>query len=172
MLADPPPPWWPLSGSWGCAGASRDPALILHIMAWDGHNEAGVMGEEEALLQGLHFLELMTSLRAAGTVPLTLSGSSRAHHSPAGMQRGGADGKGASGPSGGAARRWKPEETSQCLQAPIVVLSSSLPFSLRHPLQGGGGAYRTKIQSFIHSSNIILFYSWGDRNAFHSFIQL
>lgn len=76
-------------------GASGDPALILHIMAWAGRNEAGVMGEEEALLRSLHFLELMTSLRAAGTVPLTLSGSSRTHHSPAEMQRGGADGKGA-----------------------------------------------------------------------------
>lgn len=34
------------------------------IMAWACLNEAGVMGEEETLLRSLHFLELMTSLRA------------------------------------------------------------------------------------------------------------
>lgn len=67
-----------------CAAASGDTALIPHIMARAGHNEAGVMGEEEAVLRRLHFLELMTSLHAAGTIPLTPSGSSGALHSPAG----------------------------------------------------------------------------------------
>lgn len=36
------------------------------------------MGEEEARLRSLHFLELMTSLHTEGTVPLTPSDSSRA----------------------------------------------------------------------------------------------
>lgn len=102
------------------------------------------MGEEEALLPSLHFLELMTSLRAAGTVPLTPSGSSRAGLGPAGMWGGGAGGKGCSG--GGNKRT-----PLTCLQVPTVAL--------------------TKSQSFIHSSNIIVFYKWGERNAFHSFIQ-
>lgn len=100
MLADPSPPGWSLS----CAAASGHPASVPHVMARPSPNETGVMGEEEALLRGLHFLELMTSLRVAGTGPLTPSGSFRAHHSPAGMQRGGAGGReglGKWGPSPG-----------------------------------------------------------------------
>lgn len=59
----PPSPGGPALRSWRCA-ASGDPALIPHVTAWAGCNEAGVMGEEEASLRSLHFLELMTSLRA------------------------------------------------------------------------------------------------------------
>lgn len=75
-------------------------ALIPSVMAWAGRNEAGVMGEEEAPLQSLHFLQLMTSPRAAGTHPLTPSGSFRAHHSPAGTQRGRAGGREGLGDAG------------------------------------------------------------------------
>lgn len=64
MLAGPPRPGGPALKSQSCADVSRDPALMPRIMAWAGLNEAGVMGEEETLLRSLHFLELMTSLRA------------------------------------------------------------------------------------------------------------
>lgn len=113
------------------------------------------MGEEEALLRSLHFLELMTSLRAAGTVPLTLSGSSRAHHSPAGMQRGGADGKGAAGGVGGG------QEVETRGNLPVfagtrccsLFFPLFLLFSLWHLLQGGGGTYHTKFNhSFTHQT--------------------
>lgn len=104
--------------------------MIPHIMAWAAHNEAGIMGEEEAPLRSLHFLELMTSLRATGTVPLTPSGSSRAHHRPAGTQRGGAgrrvgleggQGRAVRGPGG----RNKGRSPNVC-KHPTVALSPSL----------------------------------------------
>lgn len=62
---DTPLSLWPCSArSWSYAAASGDWALIPRITAWAGRNEAGVMGEEGASLRSLHFLELMTSLRA------------------------------------------------------------------------------------------------------------
>lgn len=98
------------------------------------------MGEEETLLWSLHFLELMTSLRARGTVPLTPSGSCRAHQSPAGMQRGGAGGREVLRESGAASgqgcvgcRRQEQGAIVQCLRAPhchSVSLSLSFPFFL------------------------------------------
>ena len=123
----------------------------------------------------------MTSLRVAGTGPLTPSGSFRVHHSPAGMQKGGAGGReglGSRGPSpgraGGACRKWEQGAIPQCLQAPHCG-----SFSFPHPPLFFMSFFVTpftrqghaKIQSFIHSLNISVCYKWGDRNAFHLFIQ-
>lgn len=126
-------------------------------MAWAGLNEAGVMGEEETLLRSLHFLELMTSLRARGTVPLTPSGSCRAHHGPVGMQRRGAGGRevlresrAASGQGCVRCRRQEQGVIVQCLQAPHCCspsLSPSFPFFLYDTFYKKG--QNTKIQSFI-----------------------
>lgn len=86
-------------------------------------------------------------------------------------------GFGESGPSRGGLQGVQEVGTGaipQCLRAPHCGF-----FSLPHPplffmsffitpftRQG-----HTKIQSFIHSLNISVRYKWGDRNAFHLFIQ-
>ena len=103
------------------------------------------MGEEEALLRSLHFLELMTSLRAVGTVPLTLSGSSRALLSPAGMRRGGAGGRGC---TAGGSKRTPPH----CLQVPPVTLTKSQSF-IHQTLSSSRSGERD--MNFIHSFNVL-----------------
>ena len=163
----PPTQVAPSPQSLSCAAASGDPALIPHVTAWAGCNEAGVMGEKEAPLRSLHFLELMTSMRAAGTGPQAPSGSFRAHHSLAGTQRGGAGGREGLGEAGAISgeawhRKWEQGEIPQCLQAPCCG-SFSLPLSLLSlisffitPFTRGG---HTKIQSFTRSSYISIYYN-------------
>lgn len=92
------------------------------------------MGEKEVPLRSLHFLELMTSMRAAGTGPQAPSGSFRAHHSLAGTQRGGAGGREGLGEAGAISgeawrRKWEQGEIPPMFAGTLLwlFLPPSLP---------------------------------------------